>query len=114
MKTLILILVLFLQIVVFAPSICMAEDVVLPAPTDVMRKAIIARVEIDQINDSRIHYTIRWRDGTGEIISQPFTLQGADYDAVMKSNIVLGNVGSGIGGVLRNRILLKIKAVHGF
>ncbi len=107
-----MLMILILLTFVF-PIYSIADDVTLGSPKQVLKPATIARVEIDQINDSRINYTIRWRDTSGEIYSQSFILEGADYDAVMKSDIIAGNVGNKIGVVLRNRILLKIKAIQG-
>ena len=94
-------------------TISYSEDVTLGSPKQVIKSATVARVEIDEINDSRIRYTIRWRDSSDELIVQSFILSGADYDDVMKSNIVAGNVGNNIGVVLRNRILTAIRTKHG-
>ncbi len=89
------------------------DEIILGTPKMLLRPATIAGIDVDEINDSRIEYTIKWKDGNGEIYSQHFDLQGSDYNDVILDNVVSGDVGKKIGARLRARIIAKIKVVHG-
>ncbi len=88
------------------------DEITLISPKEILRRATIAGIDVDEINDSRIEYTIKWKDGSGEIYSQHFNLSGSDYYDVILSNIVSGDVGKKIGARLRARIIAKIKEIH--